>query len=165
MVNHKENSMNMKRSFMPLLLCLQKRVTKTFFISLVFSLLTFKALTSSHEKLQRSVDEPNKVTDSDGGVNTGVISAIGIENIANHTYQGGQYTHLDDLLTPYLNWLAGHCLPLWLTTNSVTILGGLHILVAHVILCYQSPNMDGGTINRWKLVLTAYCIVDMTLAL
>jgi len=86
---------------------------------------------------------------------THVLTASGVENIAQHKYKPGDYTHLDTLLNPVWTWLT-ELLPMWLAPNMVTTLGGLHCGLAYGVLWYLSPNLDT-PVPSWAIFLSGYC--------
>lgn len=84
-----------------------------------------------------------------------VITDAGLENIANHKYVPGKYTHLDNFLNPMWTYLTS-LLPMKLAPNMVTTLGGLHCGLAYLVLWHYSPNFDV-CVPSWAIILSGYC--------
>jgi ethanolaminephosphotransferase len=87
----------------------------------------------------------------------GVLTKAGLENIAEHKYVSGRYTHLDNLLNPIWTYLT-NLLPMWLAPNMVTTFGGMHCGLSYAILWYYSPNFDQPTPD-WVVLLSGYCTI------
>lgn len=85
-----------------------------------------------------------------------VISENGLDNIANHQYVSGGYTHLDELLDPAWTWMADQ-LPLWLSPNEVTMLGALHAFLLYLVVSYYTTKTLGPTLPSWTIWLAGYC--------
>ena len=88
------------------------------------------------------------------------ISSSGLHYIANHTYRAGDTTYLDDILSPTLWTYLTELLPLWLAPNMVTTVGGIHCLVAYMVLWHHSPDFDAADLPNWTVVLAGWCIVS-----
>jgi len=84
-----------------------------------------------------------------------VLSLQGMENIANHKYKSGEYTHLDNFLNPFWAYLT-ELLPMWLAPNMVTTIGGLHCAFSYSLLWYHSRNM-AEIVPSWVLLVSAWC--------
>jgi ethanolaminephosphotransferase len=83
----------------------------------------------------------------------GVISAEGLESIANHKYKSGQYTPLDNLFNPMWMWLT-ECLPAWLAPNLVTLLGFIPMAVCYMLVWIYSADVLT-PVPRWLALLVA----------
>lgn len=93
-----------------------------------------------------------------------VISSIGLENIARHEYQPGDYTYLDELLNPVWTNLV-ELLPPTMAPNLVTTLGGAFCLVSFLLSSYFLSLDDQDSIPSWLylfngLALAAYYTLD-----
>eukprot|EP00529_Nitzschia_sp_RCC80_P022185 CAMPEP_0113458416 /NCGR_PEP_ID=MMETSP0014_2-20120614/9912_1 /TAXON_ID=2857 /ORGANISM="Nitzschia sp." /LENGTH=498 /DNA_ID=CAMNT_0000349941 /DNA_START=141 /DNA_END=1637 /DNA_ORIENTATION=+ /assembly_acc=CAM_ASM_000159 len=71
----------------------------------------------------------------------GVISPQGLENIAHHKYQAGDYTVLDNLLNPMWTALV-EFLPMTMAPNLVTTIGGCFCLVSYGLSSYYNDLAD-----------------------
>jgi phosphatidylglycerophosphate synthase len=88
----------------------------------------------------------------------GVLTKDGIENIAEHKYVMGQYTMLDNFLSPIFGRMTEKFLPMWLAPNTVTTIGLLHCVVMYSVLWWHSPNFDQH-VPDWVVLLSGYCIM------
>lgn len=103
-----------------------------------------------------------------------VLTAEGVDNIANHKYQAGDYTALDRLLNPIWTRMTEGLLPMWLAPNLVTTIGGCFCLVSWLLSTHylraaadDDDDDDGvvAVIPRWLYVwngaaLIAYYTLD-----
>jgi hypothetical protein len=85
-----------------------------------------------------------------------VLTSRGVENIANHKYAPGHYTHLDNLMNPIWVFLTERLIPLWMAPNMVTSLGGLHCALSYFVVRYFSRDYDE-PVPDWVILLCAYC--------
>jgi hypothetical protein len=85
-----------------------------------------------------------------------VLTSRGVENIANHKYAPGHYTHLDNLMNPIWVFLTERLIPLWMAPNMVTSLGGLHCVLSYFVVRYFSRDYDE-PVPDWVILLCAYC--------
>uniref|UniRef100_A0A7S4MXJ2 Uncharacterized protein n=2 Tax=Odontella aurita TaxID=265563 RepID=A0A7S4MXJ2_9STRA len=86
------------------------------------------------------------------GTHHEVLTKAGLENIANHKYVPGAYTHLDNLLNPIWTKLTS-LLPMWLAPNAVTTLGGMCCGASYYFLWTHSPNFDQN-VPDWVVLLS-----------
>ena len=84
-----------------------------------------------------------------------VLTADGLENIANHKYVPGHYTYLDIFLNPFWTHLTD-LLPTSLAPNMVTTLGGLHCAISYFTVWYFCKDYNE-PVPDWLIVLCAYC--------
>ena len=85
-----------------------------------------------------------------------VLTAKGVENIANHKYVPGHYTHLDNMCNPMWTYLTELLLPLWIAPNMVTTLGGLHCAISYLVVRTLCKDYNESVPN-WVILLCAYC--------
>jgi ethanolaminephosphotransferase len=71
-----------------------------------------------------------------------VLTQDGIAQIAHHKYQGGDYTHLDNIMNPFWNFCTERIIPLSMAPNMVTTLGGLACLASYVATWYYLPQFE-----------------------
>jgi ethanolaminephosphotransferase len=88
----------------------------------------------------------------------GVLSQDGVTQIAEHKYAAGDYTPFDLWMNPVWQSLTEK-LPMGLAPNMVTLLGGLHCVVAYGLTWWYSENFDNWNVPGWVLVANGYCIV------
>jgi ethanolaminephosphotransferase len=88
-----------------------------------------------------------------------ILTHDGTTQIKLHQYQPGQYTWLDLKLNPIWTRLT-EALPMTLAPNLVSLYGGLHCLVAYLLIWYHAPNFveDIAPLPTWVLLVNAYCM-------
>ena len=65
------------------------------------------------------------------------ITEEGLKELADYKYKPGNYTKLDELLTPYWQWVVSY-VPMWVAPNLITFIGWLFIIFSYVnILRYD----------------------------
>jgi hypothetical protein len=85
-----------------------------------------------------------------------VLTAQGVDNIANHKYSPGHYTHLDNLMNPLWVLFTEKLVPLWMAPNMVTTMGGLHCAASYFVVRYFCRDYDE-PVPDWVILLCAYC--------
>ena len=85
-----------------------------------------------------------------------LITEEGLENIANHKYQSGQYTWLDNKLG-YL-W-EGLCklFPRSVAPNMITLIGTMAIYLSTFILYIYGPEFENEK-PKWVYIFSVICI-------
>ncbi len=89
--------------------------------------------------------------------NTSALTQDGVENIANHKYKPGHYTHLDNILNPFWTYITD-LLPMSIAPNLVTAMGGMCCALSYVTLWYYSPNLDQA-VPSWVVFLSGVCAI------
>lgn len=91
----------------------------------------------------------------------GVLSEDGLTQIANHKYQAGSYTRLDNYLSPTLWQPLTDMLPLWLAPNVVTTIGGTYCLMSFLLSTWYlsaSTGDNADVIPRWLYISNGVCM-------
>eukprot|EP00299_Pterocystis_sp_00344_P011998 c5694_g1_i1.p1 GENE.c5694_g1_i1~~c5694_g1_i1.p1 ORF type:complete len:400 (-),score=38.07 c5694_g1_i1:17-1216(-) len=84
-----------------------------------------------------------------------LLTEFGIRNLKNYKYDGTDHSmYYQYFASPLAAWLTETFVPLWLAPNAITLLGFSLNVIAHIVLCYFSPNLVE-PVPKWAALFCA----------
>mmetsp|Transcript_19187 Transcript_19187/g.33054 ORF Transcript_19187/g.33054 Transcript_19187/m.33054 type:complete len:405 (-) Transcript_19187:1249-2463(-) len=90
----------------------------------------------------------------------GPLTPRALNGLKEYQYKSSGYTLLDELHTPFWDWLTSQ-LPMWLAPNTITLIGLLGVISSYLLSVWYIPDFVDATLSPhpWLLALNAIAVV------